>query len=81
MIVKWHRNESRLRLLIGGGSQGAIWGILEYLSQSNGNSDYVSNDRKFKFIDDLTILEMINILTIGITSYYFNVHIPSDVPC
>ena len=68
-----------MRKLIGGGPQGALWGILEYLSQSNGNTDYVRNDRKFKFIDDLSILEMINILSIGITSYNFKIHVPSDI--
>ena len=52
----WHDEESSLRKLIGGGPQGALWGILEYLSQSNHNTDYVSTDRKFKFIDDLSIL-------------------------
>ena len=53
MIVKWHGLESTQRTLIGGGPQGGLWGILEYLSQSNRNTDYVRNDRKFKFIDDL----------------------------
>ena len=53
---------------------------IEYLSQSNGNTDYVSNEKKFKFIDDLSILEMINILSIGIASYNFKLHVPSDVP-
>ena len=55
-------------------------GILEYLSQSNHNTDYVSNDGKFKFIDDLSILEMINILSIGIASYNFKMHVASDIP-
>ena len=30
MIVKWHGQESTMRNLIGGGPQGALWGILEY---------------------------------------------------
>ena len=29
MIVKWHGQESTMRKLIGGGPQGALWGILE----------------------------------------------------
>ena len=80
MIVKWHGQESTVRDLIGGGPQGALWGILEYLAQSNGNTDYVSNEKKFKFIDDLSILEMINILSIGIASYNYKLHVPSDIP-
>ena len=80
MIVKWHGKESTLRKLIGGGPQGALWGILEYLSQSNDNTGFVNNDKKFKFIDDLSILEMINILSIGIASYDFKMHVASDIP-
>ena len=66
MIVKWHGTESSMRMLNGGGPQGALWGILEYLAQSNNNTDYISPNRKFKFIDDLSILEIINLLSIGI---------------
>ena len=80
MIVKWHGKESTIRDLIGGGPQGTLWGILEYLSQSNSNTDYVDNDKKFKFIDDLSILEMINIMSIGIASYNFRMHVASDIP-
>ena len=66
--------------LKGGGPQGALWGILEYLSQSNSNTNFLRSDRKFKFIDDLSILEMINILSIGISSYDFKHHVASDIP-
>ena len=80
MVVKWHGVESSVRKLIGGGPQGALWGILEYLSQSNNNTDYISPEKKFKFIDDLSILEMVNLLTIGISSYNFKLHVASDIP-
>ena len=46
MIVKWHNKESSVRKLIGGGPQGATFGILEYLSQSNQNTVYINNNRK-----------------------------------
>ena len=80
MIVKWHNQESSVRNLNGGGPQGALWGILEYLAQSNNNTEYVNPEKKFKFIDDLSILEMINLLSIGIASYNFKMHVASDVP-
>ena len=35
---------------------------------------------KFKFVDDLTILEIVNLLTVGITSYNIKQQIPSDIP-
>ena len=45
MIVKWHGTESSSRTLNGGGPQGALWGILEYLAQTNNNTDYISQNR------------------------------------
>ena len=66
MSVVWHGCQSVPRRIKGGGPQGATFGILEYLSQSNNNSDCVNEEDRFKFVDDLTILEIVNILTIGI---------------
>ena len=42
IVVKWHGTLSSLRELNGGGPQGALWGILEYLSQTNNNTDFIS---------------------------------------
>ena len=80
MSVKWHGCRSVPRKVNGGGPQGATIGLLEYLSQSNDNSDCVSESERFKFLDDLSILEIVNLLTIGITSYNLKYQIPSDVP-
>ena len=41
MSVKWHGLFSKLRSLNGGGPQVALWGILEYLSISNNNTNYI----------------------------------------
>ena len=65
--------------LNGGGPQGALWGILEYLSISNNNNDVKSSSEKFKFIDDLSILEKINLLYIGLSSYNFKGNVASDI--
>ena len=80
MRVKWKGLLSKSRNLIGGGPQGSIFGIWEYLTQSNDNADCVPEDYRFKFVDDLTILEKINLLMIGLAS--FNVHqsVPSEIP-
>ena len=80
MVVKWNGVESSMKTLNGGGPQGALWGILEYLSQSNNNTDFLSKENKFKFIDDLSVLDKINILSIGISSYNFKDHVASDIP-
>ena len=68
------------RKLTGGGPQGALWGILEYLSKSKDNTNFVDSSKKFKIIDDLSILEIINLMSIGIASHNFKMHVVSDIP-
>ena len=53
---------------------------LEYLSQSNNSSDCVGVEDRFKFVDDLTILEIVNLVTVGITSLNLKQQIPNDLP-
>ena len=53
------------------------FGIWEYLSQSNDNANCISES--FKFVDDLSFLEIINLLSVGIASYNVRAHVPSDV--
>ena len=62
------------------GPQGSSIGLLEYLSQSNNNSDCVDPELRFKFLDDLSVLEVVNLLTVGISSYNIRMHVPSDIP-
>ena len=52
----------------GGGPQGATIGLMEYLSQSNNSTDCVKESERVCFIDDLLMLEVVNLLTVGITS-------------
>ena len=44
------------------------------------NADCVNPEDRFKFVDDLTTLEIINLLTIGLSSMYMKSHVSSDVP-
>ena len=80
MTVKWHGCKSTKRDLIGGGPAGSTIGLLEYLSQSNDSSDCVAQEDRFKFVDDLTILEIVNLLTVGLTSFNLKAQVPSDIP-
>ena len=80
MSVKWHQTFSSSRNLSGGGPQGATLGLLEYLSQSNNNSNHVEPELRFKWMDDLTILEVVNLLTIGISSFNIKHQVPNDIP-
>ena len=52
---------------------------MEYLSQSNNSADFVDQEDRFKFVDDMTILEIVKLLTIGISSFNIKQSIPSDV--
>ena len=62
----------------GGGPQGGLMGILEYLLQTNNNTDFIDPDDKFKFIDDLSILEIINLISQGLSSFNFKSHVALD---
>ena len=67
-------------LLVGDGPQGGTFGILEFLSQSNDSADMVKTNDRFKFVDELTVFQIINLLMIQITSYDIVKHVPSDIP-
>ena len=79
MTVKWHGTVSSSRKLPGGCPQGSTFGLLGYEVNSNDNSDHIPEQMKFKFIDDLSFLEKLNLLLAGIISYNFNNHVASDV--
>ena len=80
MAVKWNGTISTPHPLPGGGAQGGgELGQLEYLAQSNNNVDFLDNKSKYKFIDDLSILEIINLIMCGLINYNFKTHVASDV--
>ena len=80
MKVKWKGQLSQPRDLIGGGPQGSTFGIWEYLSQSNENAECIDPEDRFKFVDDLSFIEIIYLLNIGVASYNVHAHVPSDIP-
>ena len=41
------------------------------------NTDFIDPEEKFKFIDDLSIIEVLNLINIGQSSYNF--HVASDI--
>ena len=79
MSVKWHGCQSITRKIKGGGPQGATIGLLEYLSQSNNCADIVSESERFRFLDDLSILEIVNLLTVGLSSFNLKQEVPNDI--
>ena len=79
MKVKWNGSTSLAHNLNGGGPQGGLLGILEYLSQTNHNTDFLSNEDKFKFIDDLSVLDFVNLISQGLSSWNFKANVASDI--
>ena len=53
-------------------------GQIEYLVQSNDNADIVSQDDRFKYIDDLSVLQLICLSGL-LVEYDFQQHVASDV--
>ena len=79
MSVKWHGETSTIRDLPGGGPQGCSLGLIEYKSNSNDNADHVPLGMKYKFVDDLSILEKLNLILLGLSEYNFKNHVASDI--
>ena len=75
MRVKWNGALSSEHSLNGGSPQGDVLGILEYLAQTNNNTDFLSEDDKFKFIDDLSFLEILNLIALDLISYEPMLHL------
>ena len=58
MQVKFNGEHSKILTLIGGGPQGTLVGGLEYIAQSNDNADVFPSEDRFRFIDDLSVLQL-----------------------
>ena len=78
MKVKFNGEVSEFLALIGGGPQGTLLGQIEYLVQSNDNADNIPPEDRFKYIDDLSILQLICMSGLLI-EYDFHEHVASDV--
>ena len=78
MIVKWNEAKSDIKDLPGGGAQGTLIGPLEYFSQSNNSSNIVPITDRFKFVDDLSVIEIIQLAS-KIISHNFKFNVASDI--
>ena len=80
MRLKFHGQISKTRKQPGSGAQGASLGNHEFIIQTNDNADCVPEADRFKFVDDLSCLEIINLLIIGLASHNSRLQVPSDIP-
>ena len=63
--IKWHDKFSLSRKMPGSGAMGSNIGNWEFDSQINHNADCVPEEDRYKFFDDLSVLEIINLINIG----------------
>jgi hypothetical protein len=80
MKVKFSGETSEIRKQPGSGAQGATLGNQEFSSQTNNNADSVPVSDRYKFVDDLSTLEKINLLSVGLASHNVRLQVPSDIP-
>ena len=78
--VKWHGKMSEPRQMPGSGAMGSSLGNWEFDSQTNKNANCVPEKNRFKFVDDLSLLEIINLLNIGLSSLNVKNQVPNDLP-
>ena len=78
MTVKFNGSVSSTHPLIGGGAQGSLLGQIMYLVQSNDNANCTKEEDRFKYIDDLSILELVFLAELAVKYDIFK-HVPSDV--
>ena len=79
MIVKFKGAQSAPQNLVGGGPQGTLLGGLQYIVSSDDCSqEKVSESDRFKYFDDLNIMEFI-FLSDMLIDYPVIDHVPSDI--
>ena len=75
MQVKFKGEVSDIFSLVSRGHQGTLLGGIENILQSNDNADIVSQQDRFKYIDDLSVLQQIcqaGLLTEDFISHWTN---------
>ena len=80
LTVKWKNTLSEAVEVTGGGPQGGTAGILEHISLTKGNLDFLADEDAFKFVDDSSFLEILNLISIGMSSFNPKFQVPSDIP-
>ena len=49
------------------------------MSQSNSIANTVPVDDRYKFVDDMTIMEKISLVNVGLATYNVKSHVPSNI--
>ena len=78
MSVNYNGAASKWHTLVGGGPQGSWIGQNCYISASDDAASWLEDEFKYKYCDDLSIVELIMVGNI-LTDYDFKQHVASDV--
>ena len=78
MRVKYKGELPEEHTMAGSGPQGTLLGLIEYLVQSNTAAACISDDDRFKYIDDLSILELVFLAGV-LTEFDCHSTVPSDI--
>ena len=80
MKIKWHGKFSKSRKMPGSGAMGSTFGNWEFNSQTNHNADCIPEENRFKFVDVLSALEIVNLVNICISQFDTRQQVPNDLP-
>ena len=78
MTVRYNSAWSKWHTLVGGSPQGSWLGQTSYITASDDAADWMEDQDKFKYCDDLSILELIQVGEL-LVEYDFRSHVASDV--
>ena len=78
MRVKWRGRVSSLRNLVGGSGQGTGCGGVQYIVGSSDVARDVDSDMKYRYFDDLEILELVMVSGLLVDYNFWN-HVASDI--
>ena len=80
MKVQWNGATSSSYDLPASTPQGSSFGVEEFLAVSNDVASCVPDEEKFSYMDDLTAMEIVNLVCAGLASYNVRSHVSSSVP-
>ena len=78
MTVRYNTAWSKWHKLVGGAPQGSWMGQMSYIAASDDAASWVEDEDKYKYCDDLSILELIMVGDL-LQEYDFTNHVASDV--
>ena len=64
----------------GSGAMGSSLGNWEFDSQTNHNADCIPEDDIWEFVDDLSFIEILNLINISLASHNTRQQVPNNVP-